>query len=442
MDPPGAPSAALDPERFDGWLAAHASRILRPPKPQGLNPCAMRDEELFAELGGVASLRWAERAPRALLLGAQKAGTTYLRFLMAARAEICDADAEHRRTTRGAPTHEGHFFSMPVPKNCTASIHCPLVSREAAAYVARFDDCPKRAVRLAKTPEYLFHSRTATRVACASPRAALRLVVVLREPVERFLSAYNFLCVGPHGTGGLRFSNCVGDAGGANGSFSRQVQSELTMTKKYCGALDSLAAADGLDALGRAWRACPIISLAPMPGQIFLYGVYAPQLQEWTGVFGRRSVLVLDFGAVVNRSAASAAAAAAFVTGRPVAPAAAPPPAPPGRSGGFGHHTTAKRSGVDAHALQGSIGCTVKRRLVDAYEAYEPWLRRVLADGSAPDEEPPWAGGWEASAVPCRESKEHGGIARTRHEHSPVMKLLDKLSAGAEVEGRPLPRDG
>ena len=41
----------------------------------------------------------------------------------------------------------------------------------AAAYVARFDDCPKRAVRLDKTPEYLFHSRTATRVACASPRA-------------------------------------------------------------------------------------------------------------------------------------------------------------------------------------------------------------------------------------------------------------------------------
>ena len=404
MDPPGAPSAALDPERFDGWLAAHASRILRPPKPQGLNPCAMRDEELFAELGGIASLRWAERAPRALLLGAQKAGTTYLRFLMAARAEICDADAEHRRTTRGAPTHEGHFFSMPVPKNCTASIHCPLVSREAAAYVARFDDCPKRAVRLDKTPEYLFHSRTATRVACASPRAALRLVVVLREPVERFLSAYNFLCVGPHGTGGLRFSNCVGDAGGANGSFSRQVQSELTMTKKYCGALDSLAAADGLDALGRAWRACPIVQEHPMPGQIFLYGVYAPQLREWTTVFGRRALLVLDFEAVVNRSAATAAAAAAFVTGRPLPPL--PPEAAASSTPGaapHGSHATAKRSGVDAHSLKGSIGCTVKRRLDDAYAGFEPWLRRGLAGGNAPDEDPPWAGGWGASTVPCRE---------------------------------------
>ena len=76
MDP-GAPSAALDPERFDGWLAAHASRILRPPA--GIEPCAMRDEELFAELGDAAHCA-GRSARRALLLGAQKAGTTYLRF--------------------------------------------------------------------------------------------------------------------------------------------------------------------------------------------------------------------------------------------------------------------------------------------------------------------------------------------------------------------------
>ena len=64
---------------------------------------------------------------------------------------------------------------------------------------------------------------------------------------------------------------------------------------------------------------------------------------------------------------------------------------------------------------------------------YFAWKWLLMSKPRHCDEEPPWAGGWEASAVPCRESKEHGGIARTRHEHSPVMKLLDKLSAGAEV---------
>ena len=92
------------------------------------------------------------------------------------------------------------------------------------------------------------------------------------------------------------------------------------MTKKYRGALDTLAAADGLDALGRAWRACPIISCADAGADLPVRRVRAEQQARPRP--RPPLVLVLDL-AVVNRSAASAAAAAAFVTGRLVAPAAA-----------------------------------------------------------------------------------------------------------------------
>ena len=168
----------LDPERFDGWLAAHASRILRPPKPQ-LNPLRERGALRRARRH---PLRWAS-ARRARRCG--KAGT-YPRFLRGARR------GDGTRSTGGQRAASRRTRPLFDAGAQVASIHCPLVSCEAVAS-SRARRLPARCASTRRPVPLPFPHRHASR---ASPRAASALSMVLREPVERFLSAYNFCASG------------------------------------------------------------------------------------------------------------------------------------------------------------------------------------------------------------------------------------------------------
>jgi hypothetical protein len=106
----------------------------------------------------------AGRLPDFVILGAQKAGTTSLAAWLS-RHHACWI----------APEKEVHYFDLGLAKG-------------EPWYRSRFAGAPWRARAGEATPYYLFHPRCAERIARTLPAA--RLVVVLRDPVERAISGY------------------------------------------------------------------------------------------------------------------------------------------------------------------------------------------------------------------------------------------------------------
>lgn len=106
----------------------------------------------------------AGRLPDFVILGAQKAGTTSLAAWLA-RHHACFI----------APEKEVHYFDLGLAKG-------------EAWYRSRFAGAPWRARAGEATPYYLFHPACAARIARTLPAA--KLVVLLRDPVERAISGY------------------------------------------------------------------------------------------------------------------------------------------------------------------------------------------------------------------------------------------------------------
>jgi Sulfotransferase domain len=113
-------------------------------------------------------LGFLKRAPDFLILGAQKAGTSSLEFFLGRHPRI-----------RCAHTKEVGFFSRDR-----------MYHQGAAWYARQFPRRLRPGIQLFEaTPEYLYYPFVAERIARFNPR--LKLIVLLRNPVERAFSAWN-----------------------------------------------------------------------------------------------------------------------------------------------------------------------------------------------------------------------------------------------------------
>ena len=104
------------------------------------------------------------RLPDFLGIGVQKGGTTYLHALL----------QQHPQVFLATPK-EQHFFSL----------HW---DRGVSVYASRFAAAEPRQRCGEVTPYYLFHPLAPQRIQALLP--AVRLIVLLRDPVERLLSQY------------------------------------------------------------------------------------------------------------------------------------------------------------------------------------------------------------------------------------------------------------
>lgn len=171
---------------------------------------------------------WARPLPSILLVGAMRAGTTSLFRSLAEHSRVVD------------PTHkELHYFDV---------FH----DRGPAWYRAFFPIGP-RAVAIEASPSYLNHEQAAARAADLLPDA--RILVVLRDPVERAWSNYRFR------RGYER----------EHRSFAEAVDEEL---------------AEGPTPFTEFRNPAEVPYLSA--------GLYADQLRRWFDAYGTDGVLVLD----------------------------------------------------------------------------------------------------------------------------------------------------
>ena len=223
----------------------------RPPQPLGLfleahwlhdlgeahEACALARRAACLGLPGdrLAAAAQASAGADVLILGAPKCGTTSLAAYLAAHADVW----VH-------PLKELHFFDN----------HW---SRGEAWYRAQFPPLRQEGclLRLEATPDYLQHPETPSRVAGLLPAA--RLIVVLREPLDRALSWLGHM------------QAHYGLTGTAEGHLLAEQAALQAMTPQ---------ARQGLD-----W-------LHP---NALTGSLYADQLQRWRAAFPAHQLLVLRF---------------------------------------------------------------------------------------------------------------------------------------------------
>ena len=104
------------------------------------------------------------RLPVFLGIGVQRAGTTWLHNCLAEHPEVCMSQPK-----------ETHFFYVNY-------------DRGLDWYLGHFDHCPATALRGEICPDYLYHPEAMDRIQALLPD--VRLIVVLRDPVDRAFSAY------------------------------------------------------------------------------------------------------------------------------------------------------------------------------------------------------------------------------------------------------------
>lgn len=105
-----------------------------------------------------------DRFPDFLILGAQKAGTTSLAGWLSAHPRCWIA-----------PEKEVHYFDLGYENGDDW-------------YRSRFQNAPSTSCAGEATPYYLFHPGCAARITAALPE--VRLIAILRNPVERAVSGY------------------------------------------------------------------------------------------------------------------------------------------------------------------------------------------------------------------------------------------------------------
>ncbi len=118
-----------------------------------------------------------EIAGRAHLIigGATKAGSTSLFAYLSEHPEVC---AAYKKETR-------FFLEADYPAVARHRLEDGL-----EAYAAYFPECDCRSIYFDSSPQYLYSNAAAERIYSVFPQA--RLVFILREPIDRLLSFYQF----------------------------------------------------------------------------------------------------------------------------------------------------------------------------------------------------------------------------------------------------------
>lgn len=185
--------------------------------------------------------------PDFLIVGAQKAGTTSL------YEYLC----EHP-SVQPALTKEVHYFDLQFDRGLKwYRAHFPLRSHMAVA------SSTARPISGEASPYYLFHPLVPQRVADTLP--SVKLLVVLRDPVERALSHYFHEVRWGHET--------------------REIDEALWSGDDLV-AQEALAIAGGLQTRSYVHQHYSYLAR----------GRYAEQLRRWFAVVPQERALVLDFG--------------------------------------------------------------------------------------------------------------------------------------------------
>ncbi|HVS85448.1 MAG TPA: sulfotransferase domain-containing protein [Gaiellaceae bacterium] len=202
----------------------------------------------------------ARSLPDFLVIGAQRAGTS----------SLYNALVRHPLVVRAAVKEVQYFSLFSEKGDGWYRAHFPLRARLRAGQ--RTGEA---------TPYYLFHPRAAERAAAVVPEA--RLVVLLRDPVERAISQYH---------------------------FQRRLGFEPLET--FEAALD----AEEERLAPELPRVLDEPGFAGFAHQHFSYvsrGEYAEQLERWFAVFPRERFLILESGELWSDPAGSYAKTLAFL---------------------------------------------------------------------------------------------------------------------------------
>lgn len=186
---------------------------------------------------GRLPLRWRRLRPRFVIIGAQKAGTTSLFHALAAHPRV-----------RPPSEKEPSFFSYRRRKG-------------ARWYVRRFPRAGEGLVTGEASPSYLFDPFAPARMRAVLPDA--RLIVILRDPVERAYSQYHHVV--RHGHEERPFRQAIDDERAA------------ILPRFLAGDLRP----DEVDH--------PLIRKS-----LLSRGIYALQLERWLDAYPRSRLLVLE----------------------------------------------------------------------------------------------------------------------------------------------------
>jgi len=128
----------------------------------------------------------------AFLLGEQKCGTTHFYWILRRHNQVCNSI--HLETDQwNFMDKELHYFDE-TGSNATTDNRL----QHFLEYTGHFRRCPRDELRIDATPDYLSHKYAAdllrsTYASLGIDNSALRFLVILRNPVERFVSAYEHL---------------------------------------------------------------------------------------------------------------------------------------------------------------------------------------------------------------------------------------------------------
>jgi hypothetical protein len=215
--------------------------------------------------------------PSFLVIGAQKAGSTSLYHLLAMHPEI-----------RGAVVKEVHYFDRSMPHGVPIAGY-----RKCFRGRARF--------HFEATPGYAYFPWVAESVARHYPR--MKMILILRDPVGRALSAYNM----------YRRAFVRHRAG---------LHRRPRLRNPHCRIFELLH--DGRDTVA-SLRECIDIELALMrdspdvvdPG-FLRRGLYAEQIRTWRKHFDEQQLRIVGFRDLAERPAALLSELCDFIGARPI----------------------------------------------------------------------------------------------------------------------------
>lgn len=224
---------------------------------------------------GLTSMGFCSCGPSFLLVGAQKAGTTSMFHYLAEHPNI-----------RAAPEKEIGFFDQDVNYR-----------RGVAWYHSRFPLAIKPGAALATfeaTPQYLYYPWAAQRIRAYAP--GMKIIVVLRNPVERAYSAWNMFR--QRARNGFRLR-----AGRFDPSL-RKIMNGLLGAPEF-PSFEACVERE-IEAIGRGGR-------LPLEPSFVRRGFYAEQLQRYFQYFPRDQVCVVESGALKSDPAGVLAGTVRFL---------------------------------------------------------------------------------------------------------------------------------